>query len=190
MKAPKVHKCKVCKEGYTKKATTQVVCSFPCSLVYAAKKREKKERQERQEWNREKKKRTDAMKTAKDYHKELQPIFNTFIRKRDELQPCISCTTILDSKKAKYDAGHYFSVGAYPELRYEERNVHGQCVECNQHLRSNTHEYRPKLIAKIGQEQLNELEAKRNYPRKYSIPELIELKVIYKDKIKALENEI
>jgi len=48
------------------------------------------------------------------------------------------------------NAGHYRTVGASKETRYDETNCHPQCEHCNSYLSVNIGEYKPRLIAKIG----------------------------------------
>ena len=48
------------------------------------------------------------------------------IRLRDKHQPCISCGKPLEGK---YDAGHFFQQ-QNNRSRFNEDNVHGQCVHC------------------------------------------------------------
>ena len=171
--------CKGCKKKFEQLRSNQVVCSFECSIDYT---NELKEKKERKEWRAKKKRIKESLKTHSDYTKELQIVFNKYIRLRDKGNNCISC----NKPAKKENAGHYRSVGSCPELRFKETNVHLQCEYCNTHLHGNLIEYRRNLIKKIGVEEVELLE---NYhiPMKYSIPELIEMKVIYRDKIKKLE---
>lgn len=130
----------------------------------------------------------EALKTNSEYIQEFQTVFNQYIRLRDKDLPCISCDTMSD---VQYCAGHYYHAGGYPELRFNEDNVHKQCNKsCNLHLSGNPLEYRPRLIARIGEERFKALESFKNIPRKYSIPELKEQKVIYRDKIKELKRTL
>jgi uncharacterized protein involved in tolerance to divalent cations len=70
----------------------------------------------------------------------------------------------------------------------DEDNAHGQCwFNCNKNKSGNLAEYYPRLIKKIGQKRFDELEQRKNSLKKYSIPELIEIKVIFKDKLKQLK---
>ncbi|NBW22180.1 MAG: recombination protein NinG, partial [Caulobacteraceae bacterium] len=64
--------------------------------------------------------------------------------------------------QGKYDAGHYYSVGSYPNLRFHESNVHGQCVTCNQHKHGNLLEYNEGIVRRIGKNKLEELKSIRN----------------------------
>lgn len=129
--------------------------------------------------------RKEAIKSRSDHLKEAQSIFNAFIRLRDADLPCISC----GRTSGAWDAGHYRSVGACPELRFEELNVHKQDVHCNQFKAGNVLEYRLGLIQKIGIEQVEWLEG-NHPPKKYTIEEVIEIKRIYKLKYKELKSKI
>jgi len=174
-------KCKNCGIKFeTQYSTTQQTCTFHCAIEYSNSVKEKKAKKE---WTKEKKKRKDALKTNSDHVRELQIIFNKFIRTRDKEKGCISCSKPLNTK---FDAGHYYSTGSYPELRFNEDNVHGQCVHCNQHKRGNLIAYTDSLPNRIGNDRFLKLKSLSNIPRKYTIPELIELKKLYKEKTKEL----
>jgi len=169
-------RCKVCKDKFEPKYFLQKVCLDPtCILEWSKKVKEK-------EWKAEKKILKDNLKTNADHVRELQVIFNKYIRLRDKGLNCISC-----SKPAKKEnAGHYRSAGGNPELRFEELNVHLQCEYCNTYLHGNLIDYRINLIKKIGIEKVNWLESKHE-PKKYSIINLLEMKVLYRNLIKDLK---
>ncbi len=175
----KQRKCKICKEKFDVKSNHHWYCDFECAMKGLEKEKQKK-------WKKEKKEIKEKLKTNSDYVRELQVVFNKFIRTRDKDKTCISCNNNLIGK---YDAGHYYSTGSYPELRFNENNVFGQCVHCNQHKRGNIHEYRVRLGIRISLLEVKELESLKGIPRKYTIPELIELKAFYKLKTKKL-NEV
>lgn len=134
------------------------------------------------EWNKEKKVRKEALKTLSEYKKELQVIFNKFIRLRDKGLNCISC----NKPAKKENAGHYRSVGGNPELRFEELNNNLQCEYCNTYLHGNLIDYRINLIKKIGIDKVEWLEGKHD-PKHYTIEQIKGLKVMYRLKIKQLE---
>jgi len=117
----KPKKCKVCKERFTPMRPLQQVCGHLCGAKYANKNRDKVLRKEKREGK-------QKLKTRSEWLNDLQKVFNAYIRERDKEQPCISCQT---QNKVQYDAGHYRSVGAHPELRFNENNVHKQCRKCN-----------------------------------------------------------
>jgi gamma-glutamylcyclotransferase (GGCT)/AIG2-like uncharacterized protein YtfP len=79
--------------------------------------------------------------------------FRKWIRCRDEGKPCISCGSHNVS-----DAGHYYSAGHYPELEFNENNVHGQCKKCNMFLSGNLIEYRKGLVYRLGIDEVEKLD--------------------------------
>ena len=122
-------------------------------------------------------------KTIGKLKKELQVVFNSYIRLRDEGLPCISCGGF-----SKLQAGHYFSVGSYNGLRFNEDNVHGECARCNCWDESHLITYRRNLEIKIGRPKYLFLciradEYKMN-GYKFTRMELTELIELYKQKLK------
>jgi hypothetical protein len=124
--------------------------------------------------------------TLSDYLKLTQKVFNQFINLRDKGTPCVSCGCKVEAP----NASHFFSVGSSPELRFNELNVHTSCIHCNLHKHGNIAEYSIRLPKRIGQENYDLLISLRNKPRHYTIPELIELIAVYKQKIKELKDGI
>ena len=174
--------CKNCKCKFEPQYNSvQSVCSFECSIELTKKNQKKKAQKE---WNKEKKKRKEALKTKSDHLKELQVLFNKWIRLRDKGNNCISC----NKPCKKENAGHYRSVGGNPELRFEPLNVHLQCEYCNTYQHGNLIEYRKNLINKIGLCKVEWLEG-RHELKHYTIDDIKKLKVVYKYKIKYLESQ-
>jgi hypothetical protein len=129
----------------------------------------------------------EKLKTKSQHLKELQVIFNKYIRLRDAEEPCISCRT---KANVKYDAGHYIAVSESPALRFNEDNVHKQCSNyCNVNKSGNYHAYRFWLLEKIGVERVEALESSRHIPLKLSVDEINELKQVYRAKIKSIEKD-
>jgi hypothetical protein len=124
----------------------------------------------------------EGLKTKSEHLKELQAIFNRFIRLRDQDLPCISCQR---HHKGQYHAGHFLSRGSHPELRFNEDNCHKQCSACNNHLSGNLVNYRKNLIDKIGLQAVDKLEQQRP-ALKLDIDQIKELKAVYKAKIKEI----
>ena len=153
-----------------------VACSISCAQMVVAEGRAKKAQKEM-------KARREALKTRSDWLKEAQAAFNSFIRKRDEKLPCISCGRF---HTGSYDAGHYRSVGAMSFLRFDEANCHKQCVPCNQFKSGNILEYRLGLIKKIGQAAVDYLE-NDHPPLALRIEEIKAIKATYKAKLRELE---
>ena len=164
-------RCKECKQKFISKRFLQKTCdNIACALAYSRK-------QTQIEWKKEKKVLKDKLKTKSDYQKDLQKEVNYFIRQRDKNKPCISCSKPLIGK---FDAGHYRSQGGNPELRFNELNIFGQCVRCNQHLHGNLIDYRIGLIKRIGVDKVEWIESKHE-PQHYTIEELKEMIIKYRN---------
>ena len=173
--APKQKSCKVCKAKFTPRSSTQLVCSWQCSIAYTSKEKAKRERKE----YREKK---EALKSRRDWLNEAQTAFNAYIRFRDAELPCVSCGR---HHTGQYHAGHYRSVGAAPQLRFNEDNVHKQCQPCNTHKSGNAIEYRINLVKRIGLEKVEKLE-NSNEVVKWTIEDAKSIKQLYNEKLKLL----
>lgn len=171
--------CKICKKQYQPLRALQFVCSFECSYTHAKAVRVKTERKETREAK-------VRLKSKSEWLKEAQTVFNQYIRLRDKDLPCISCQRF---HTGQYHSGHYRSVGAHPELRFDELNVHKQCSACNNYLSGNIVEYRINLINKIGIDAVNYLEGKHQL-KHYTIEDIKTLKAIYREKVKTLTTNI
>jgi hypothetical protein len=90
------------------------------------------------------------LKPLKYWAKRAEKDFNAFVRARDEGDACISCATY---DADEWHAGHFYTVKARPDLRFNEDNVHLQCGQCNLFESGNVSKYRPRLKAKIGAER-------------------------------------
>ena len=129
--------------------------------------------------------RKEKIKTKAQHLKDAQAEFNKFIRLRDADQPCISCGRF---HSGQYHAGHYLTVGAKPELRFDEDNCHKQCAPCNNHLSGNLVSYRVSLINKIGIERVERLEGPHDLPN-WTIEQIQEIRKHYRQKWQALEKK-
>ncbi len=181
-------KCKNCKVKFVAKWFNQKYCmdNDECIKQFNESVKLLRSKQNEKAKANEKKAKIEKLMTNSEWLKLLQIVFNKYIRLRDVAKGCISCGGQLNKK---FDAGHYYSVGAYPNLRFNEDNCHGQCVFCNQHRHGNIHEYSINLPNRIGQERFELLTTNRGQPLKLTIPEIKDNIKIYKLKIKELENE-
>jgi hypothetical protein len=179
--APKT--CSQCPREFMPRSTTQRVCSQRCAMkVLKAKKAEERAQL---------KQRREAIKTIPQLIAEAQKDFNAYIRERDKEQPCICCGKPLGEGDVGglYDAGHYRSTGSASHLRFDVRNVHAQRKYCNRWGAGRAVDYRIGLVARIGLEAVEALEAD-NTPHKWQRDELIAIRATYKTKLKQLkENE-
>jgi hypothetical protein len=172
--------CRVCAKPFVRRNTMHAVCSVRCTLDEVRSKQyaEKVER-------RETRAKLEAMKPRSKWLSEAQAAFNAWVRARDEAAglPCISC---LRHDKQSWDAGHYLTRGARPELRFNERNCWRQCVQCNQHLHGNVAMFRVELVRRIGREAVEKLEGPHP-PMHYSVDDLRAIKTEYRAKARELQ---
>jgi len=177
--------CRVCKVSFDPFNSLQFACSVPCALEYSRKQREGNDRRaEKAAKAKERKRNREArvrLKTRSQWLAEAQHAFNAYIRKRDSGN-CISCGR---DHSGQYHAGHYRSVGACPELRFDEDNCHKQCAPCNNHKSGNAIDYRINLLKKIGIERVEALEGPHS-PLKLSIDEIKAIKSTYKAKLREM----
>jgi hypothetical protein len=196
-------KCPECGEKYQPTRPLQPCCEKDdCRVSYAMRHIEAKRKRQKMQLSKAEriaaaddrktiKIRKEAIKTRGDYTKEAQREFNAYIRWRDRAAglPCISSGRPLDWSSNSVDAGHYRSTGSAPHLRFDERNCHAQSKMDNRYLAGNAVDYRINLIARIGLEAVEALEAD-NEPRKYTVEQLKAIKDHYIAKRKELMKQL
>ena len=179
---PSKPRCKICGELASIKVPAGHFCSIEHVYQHARNLQDRAKAAKERKAKQEHRKRKQALKSRSEWLKEAQAIFNKYIRLRDVDQPCISCQR---HHQGQYHAGHYLTVGARPELRFNPKNCSKQCSACNLHLSGNLINYRINLIKKIGLEEVEKLEGPHE-PLKLSIEEIKELIAEYKAKVKEL----
>lgn len=149
-----------CGKPFLRFRSTQKVCSPRCAIkaVKADKKAEAEKTRARRL----------ALMSRRDWMDEAQKAVNAYVRLRDQGKPCICCGVPWHES---FQAGHYLSRGARPELRFDLANIHGQSVRCNMHLHGNQAMYRIGLIERIGLARVEELEGPHP-PARWSVDEL------------------
>lgn len=178
----KTRKCRACGNPFTQYQSFVSWCSPECGAEIAAKKVDKIKREEAVKVRRADKVKKESFKRRADWMAEAQRAFNTYIRTRDAGKPCICCGKPQKAHDSisghNVDAGHYRSVGSAPHLRFVENNCHAQLVACNRWGAGRAVDYRLGLIARIGLEAVEALEADQT-PRKYTVEELKAIKAKY-----------
>jgi DNA repair exonuclease SbcCD ATPase subunit len=177
-KQPRSKKCKnpACGISFPPQRLGQAVCSPKCGLAIKDVNQEKARKSLAQIERREIKVRKEKLKSRAEHLREAQAAFNEWIRLRDADRPCVSCGR---HHEGQYHAGHYRSVGASPELRFEPLNVWKQCAPCNTHLSGNLVNYRLSLLQLIGDAQVEWLEGPHS-ARKYTVDEIKTIKAEYR----------
>ncbi|WP_392889703.1 recombination protein NinG [Pseudomonas migulae] len=191
-KQPKAKKCRVavCGASFVPARLGQAVCSPACAIIDAPRHAPKARKAIAQIERKEIQVRKEKLKSRADHLREAQAAVNEYVRLRDSHLPCISCdSTPNDSDLmtgSRWDAGHYRSVGACPELRFEPLNIHRQCVKCNRNLSGNAVEYRIRLVLRIGTEKVAWIEGPHP-ARKYTVEEIKAIKAEYRAKTRELK---
>lgn len=189
-------RCAHCKKRLDAERPSQIV-HLECVEAWTIAQAEKREREEAKKARAaarvekaETRQRKEALKRIPDYIRTAQQAFNAWIRARDAGKPCICCgrTEAQGYGKAAHgwDAGHYRSTGSASHLRFNEDNVHRQLVICNRHGAGRAVDYRIGLIARIGLERVEALEAS-NTPHKWQREELVAVTQKYRQKLKELQ---
>lgn len=186
---PRRKRCPVCRVMFTKTRDSQAVCGdIECAITYG--KSEKGQASAKKALadvgRRDIKVRKEKLKSRADHLKDTQQAFNAWVRARDADLPCISCGRHHDGQ---YHAGHYRTVGANPELRYEPLNAWKQCAPCNNHLSGNLINYRSSLLQRIGEEKVTWLEGPHE-AKKYTVQELKAMTADYRAKTKELKRAV
>ncbi len=174
--------CKSCKKPYRPLRPLQTCCGYKCALALAAKNANRMAKVQKSKAHQDRRAARERLMTRSDWLKKAQVAVNRWVKLRDKDLPCVSC----DATDAKWDAGHYRSRGACPELRFHPDNIHKQCFRCNSILSSNAIDYRIRLIKRIGQERVDFLEGPHP-PAKLSIEEIQAVEQKYKKMVKALK---
>ncbi|MDC9599028.1 recombination protein NinG [Xenorhabdus anantnagensis] len=189
-------KCKICREWFHPRYDNIEWCSPEHGAELAVKKRSRdrekaeqklqRERRQKEIADRDKlKTRRLAVKPRSYWIQQAQRAVNAYIRERDRDLPCVSCGTYTS---AQWDAGHYRTTAAAPQLRFDERNIHKQCVVCNQHKSGNLVPYRVELIRRMGLEPVEAIESNHDRHR-WTIEECKVIRDEYREKLKELKRE-
>lgn len=117
--------------------------------------------------------------------KKLDVVFSRFIRLRDSgpngYGKCCTCGTPGHYKEMH--AGHFQSRGFHGS-RFDERNVHLQCVHCNCFRDGNGPEYFRFMQDKYGDEVIDKIRSnKLGGPSRAELEEMIEY---YNEKVKEM----
>jgi hypothetical protein len=155
------------------------VCSTDCSVEYGLKKAGEKKEAEFKERKKAymEEKRSTRLRAAKE-------ACHAYIRERDKNELCVCCGEPLNDD---YHAGHFMESGNYSNIRYDERNIHGQRLHCNMHKGGDSGEYEIRLRAKIGDQAVDELHRIKSVVKRWTIDELRGIERYYKEKLAELK---
>lgn len=161
--------CKNCKMVFSPRVPLQSVCCQQCAIELAKEKAKKKEVKDLRKWKIEG---LEKLKTKSDFEKDLEKEVNHIVRLIDKGHECISSA----ARNYIVNAGHLYSVGSYPALRFHLLNIYAQSVHDNMYNSGNGVIYKERIKEVFGSEVANEIEElKAKYKEiKLSIPEIRE----------------
>lgn len=160
---PITRKCKICQEKFTpKRSSLEPTCDkYDCKVSYAMKIVEKnkiaKKKEERKKSIEEKKKIRDAITNWKN---ELQDEINLIVRLIDHDLPCLAKGIYSN----QVHAGHIFSRGSNPTIRYNCHNIHRQSAQSN-HFQNEDGLLREGLTKEYGQNYMDFISELRRTPK-------------------------
>ena len=108
--------------------------------------------------------RREKIKTTAKWEDECRAIVQKIARIRDRNDGCISCDRPA-SWDGQWHGSHYRSHGAASAVQFHLWNIHKACWICNKLYSGRINQYEPRLIAKIGQEKVDWLNAQNHVVR-------------------------
>jgi len=117
----------------------------------------------------------------------VRKVCHDYIKERDKGKDCVSCK---GQWTPDFQAGHWKKAELYSLLKFDERNIHGQCQKCNLFLDGNVQKYGDNIHTRItreGKEDVEKIalqEKQTNF--KWDRTELNRIRDYYKQKMKEL----
>ncbi|MBL4753755.1 MAG: recombination protein NinG [Flavobacteriales bacterium] len=195
---PKPKPCPICKKPWNRFSSMEKVCSPACAIAYVQIEKGKAYDKE-----------TTKLKKAfygnniGKQHELTQPVFNK-MRRLEEfkwfhergLKPvCISC----GKENMDWCCGHFKTVAAQGNLRYDTINTYLQCNKyCNSSLSGNiegnktTRGYKKGLLERFGEvegQKIIDYCETHTEVKKWKCDELIERRQFFNKRIRELEND-
>lgn len=167
-------KCKHCRAKFTAEERSRgLVLHADCvegwvkaNLPKLEKKRVQLARKRAAAAKKELRERKEKLKPVSEWEEECRRIVQAIARIRDRNNGCISCH-LPATWGGQWHGSHYRSHGACSSLQFHLWNIHKACSSCNRDKGGNIIEYRPRLIAKIGQERHDWIMAQPKQGRKH-----------------------
>ena len=187
MQKAKNKKCRVCRSEFIPFRTTDAFCSRACHEICQRKQEEKKldrKRIDKGKADREKKKKqVPALKKA------LWEIYSQYIRTRETddegFCECVTC-----GKQAFWQdmqAGHFIPQSSGNYLRYNDENVHAQCLRCNCYLHGNIFAYEEYMIRRYWSEKVEKMKRDRLIAKSFKPFELISMIEEYTRRLQTIK---
>ncbi len=177
---PRSKPCKQCGSLFLPLRALQAVCGPSCAIktVKAQKAATKVAVKLRKE----------AVKKTSKWEEECRAIVQKIARLRDRNDGCISCH-LPATWGGQWHGSHFRSHGAASAVQFHLWNIHKSCSSCNRDKGGNIIDYRPRLIAKIGQERVDWLMAQNQVVR-HDVDYYKRFKLVMGKRLRRLEKSI
>ena len=175
-------RCKHCKTLFVPNNGFHVTCTLICAIRWAKTKAATKHREKAVRAS--DKARLYQLNEIKIRKAAARKSCHAYIRERDKHNGCITCSNPLGEK---FDAGHFLK-GTNSYTMFMEKNISGQCVNCNQFNGGREREYEHALIEKYGLITVLALKRLRTRTIKRTADDYSAIERHYKDKLKGLND--
>ncbi len=155
-------KCKNCGEPFIPKYSSlekycgKEDCRIKDALEKVAKQKIAQKKQAEKQWKIQK---AELKENTSNWKHKLQVEINKIVRLIDKDLPCLA-----RKNGGKMQAGHVFSRGSNPPIRYNLHNIHRQNAQSN-HFQNDDGLLREGLVAEYGQEYMNFISELRRTPQ-------------------------
>ena len=182
-------RCPHCRQTYERLRMGQKSCeAIPCAIasgqarkVREAQKAAKAERKAIRD-------RKEALRPLQYWLKRAQKAVND-VRRAEDLAAGYGCITCGTHDAEEWHAGHWISVGASSALRFDPKNIHLQCRQCNYFGGGRAQDYQANLPARIGQAEVDRLKNARR-EKKWTREECQQIEAEYRAKLRKLSVEV
>lgn len=161
-KPPKAKKCRQCRASFWPARPLQAVCfNVECAAAEGKVRAARLAKREAKVTNAADRAAREAQKGLRQLLAEAQTAVNAYVRWRDRDTTCICCGKPFEAQKpgGSMDAGHYLARSVAPQHRFNLSNIFGQRKNCNRPGGATRGAFRAGVIARIGREAVEALEA-------------------------------
>lgn len=127
----------------------------------------------------------DERRKISNYLQSAKDSCHAFIRERDKGLNCVSCG---NPWHEDFQAGHLYKAELFSTLKFDEKNISGQCRRCNLFNDGNESGYRVGIINRYGVDHLNYLDEKaaieKQINHKWERHELQKIRIDYIQKLR------
>lgn len=185
VKLLRMRKCANCHTKFRPFSSLVKWCGPECGAALGLKRLERAKKSQAEAQAREHRAKLADSKPLSHWLDLTQRVVNAYVLARDADKPCISCGC---REAFAWDAGHWLSRGARPELRFTLTNISRQCASCNRHKGGNAVQFRLGLVERIGLPAVEELEGPHP-AAKFTREGLAELRKTIARMTRELENQ-